>query len=185
MSYFRYRFTYGIKTTAQINALTGIREGESVWNSDCQKPEYVFRSPSATLHWVNEDCVLMYNNSGTTMSTGQVVRISTATGSPVTASCNIARSGEDDWMCGVVFRGGAANSYVVIAQQGKYKVLMVSGQTAVRGNLVTLSTTTGSANRTTAGSTGVFGVQLRTLTAIQVTALGGLVECMIQNYSSN
>jgi hypothetical protein len=184
MTYFRYRFTYGIKTTAQINALTGIKEGQSVWNSDIKKPEYVV-SVAGSLFWTNEDCTIMYNASGATISTGQVVRINTATGSPVTASCNIARSGEDDWMCGVVFRGGAANSYVVIAQQGKYKVLMVSGQTAVRGNLVTLSTTTGSANRTTAGSTGVFGVQLQTLTAIQVTALGGLVECMIQNYSSN
>lgn len=184
MTYFRYRFTYGVKTTAQINALTGIKQGESVWNSDIKKPEYVV-SVSGTLLWTNEDCAIMYNASGATMSTGQVVRMHTTTGTPVATSCNIARSGEDDWMCGVVFRGGAAGSYVVIAQQGKYKVLMVSGQTAVRGNLVTLSTTTGSATRTTAGSTGVFGVQLQTLTAIQVTALGGLVECMIQNYSSN
>ena len=185
MSYFRYRFTYGIKTTAQINALTGIREGESVWTSDCQKPEYVFSSPSATLHWVNEDCVLMYNASGGTMSTGQIVRMQTTTGSPVTASCNIARTGEEDWMCGVVFRGGAAGSYVVIAQQGKYDILMVSGSTSVRGNTAQLSTTTGSALRSTGGGLGTIGIQLRTLTAIQVTALGGLVPCMIQNYSSN
>jgi hypothetical protein len=184
MTYFRYRFTYGIKTTAQINALTGISEGQSVWNSDLKKPEYVV-SVAGSLFWTNEDCAIMYNASGATMSTGQVVRINTSTSSPVSASCNIARSGEEDWMCGVVFRGGAANNYVVIAQQGKYKVLMVSGQTAVRGNTVTLSTTTGSATRTTVGSTGVFGIQLQTLTAAQVTALGGLVECMIQNYSSN
>ena len=189
MSYDRYRFTYGVKTTTQINALTGIVEGQSVWNSDLKKPEYVV-SVAGNLLWSNDDCIVMFNSSGSTMEEGNIVRVSTSTTSPVALSCVLASAGstQDDLMFGVVLRGAATNNYVVIAQQGMYNVKMVTSATTARGSLVSLSSTLGRGQLTSGtapGTTaGVIAVMLQTLTNGQLASNSYLVKCMIQNFAA-
>jgi hypothetical protein len=192
---FRNYYTYGIKTTAQINALTNLKEGESVWNSDLSKPEYVVNSDGSLL-WVNEDCVVLINNQGSAVTEGDIVKMdyTASTSGAWTKLCtNVTTSPTDDpwFMCGIVFRGGANGSKIVVAQQGIYNVKYRNagaGTVSTRGNLVTFSGTAGQANQLapTTGITtlGTIGVCMITLTNAQLVANNYLVKIMIQSYTS-
>lgn len=196
---FRKYFTYGIKTTAEINLITNLIEGESVWNSDLSKPEYVVNNGGSLL-WVNEDCVVLINNNGSAVNEGEIVKIDitnpppTNSGAYCKLSTNVTSSPTNDnwYMCGVVFRGGNNGSRIVVAHQGLYKVKYRNagaGTVATRGNLVTFSATAGQANQispTTGATTlGTVGVCMQELTNAQLVANNYLVKCMIQNFTAN
>jgi hypothetical protein len=189
MSYDRYRFTYGIKTTNEIASISGIAEGQSVWNSDLKKPEYVV-NVGGNLLWSNDDCIIMLNTSGSPMEEGNIVRITTSTTSPTTLGCVLANAGttQDDLMFGVVLRGAATNNYIVVAQQGMYKVKMITSATTGRGDLVSLSSTLGRGTRTSGtapGTTsGVIAVMMQTFTNAQLASNNYLCSCMIQNFAA-
>lgn len=186
---FRDYYTYGIKTTTEINALTNLQEGQSVWNSDLSKPEYVVND-GGTLLWVNEDCVVCLNNQGSAVSEGDLVRVNNSTAVSSTSIVLQTNSPIDNrWLqFGVVFRGGANGSKVVVAQQGLYKVKFRNagaGTIATSGNIVVYSATAGqvtqvASNVTGASAYGYIGVVMQTLTNAQLVANNYLAKCMIQ-----
>jgi hypothetical protein len=186
---FRNYYTYGIKTTTEINALTNLQEGQSVWNSDLSKPEYVVND-GGTLLWVNEDCVVCLNNQGSAVSEGDLVRINNSTAVSSTSIVLQTNSSLDNkWLqFGVVFRGGANGSKIVVAQQGLYKVKFRNagaGTVATSGNIVVYSVTAGQVTQvlsTVTGSSafGYIGVVMQTLTNAQLVANNYLAKCMIQ-----
>lgn len=187
MSYDEWRFTFGAKTKAQIDAIpqTYMSLGNSVWNSNLMKPEYVNGYSISSTYirkFVNEDCVMLINNTGATLSEGQVVRISN-TG--LTDGVSLATSSNDDYLCGVVYRGAANQDVVVVAIQGEYKVKIYAGEVTlpVAGKIVTVSTTPGEGDMTgaTTGATNNIGVCVENLTAYPSDRL---VKCMIQNFQS-
>ena len=186
---FRNYYTYGIKTTTEINALTNLQEGQSVWNSDLSKPEYVVND-GGTLLWVNDDCVVCVNNQGSAVSEGDLVRINNSTAVSSTSIVLQTNSPIDNrWLqFGVVFRGGANGSKIVVAQQGLYKVKFRNagaGTVATSGNIVVYSATAGQVNQvastvTGASAFGYIGVVMQTLTNAQLVANNYLAKCMIQ-----
>jgi hypothetical protein len=186
---FRNYYTYGIKTTTEINALTNLQEGQSVWNSDLSKPEYVVND-GGTLLWVNEDCVVCLNNQGSAISEGDLVRVNNSTAVPSTSIVLQTNSpiGNRWLQFGVVFRGGANGSKVVVAQQGLYKVKFRNagaGTIATSGNIVIYSATAGQVNQVASNVTGssafgYIGVVMQTFTNAQLIANNYLVKCMIQ-----
>jgi hypothetical protein len=186
---FRNYYTYGIKTTTEINALTNLQEGQSVWNSDLSKPEYVVND-GGTLLWVNEDCVVCLNNQGSAVSEGDLVRVNNSTAVSSTSIVLQTNSSLDNrWLqFGVVFRGGANGSKIVVAQQGLYKVKFRNagaGTIATSGNIVVYSVTAGQVTQVASTSTGAsaygyIGVVMQTFTNAQLIANNYLVKCMIQ-----
>lgn len=186
---FRNYYTYGIKTTTEINALTNLQEGQSVWNSDLSKPEYVVND-GGTLLWVNEDCVVCLNNQGSAVSEGDLVRVNNSTAVSSTSIVLQTNTPIDNrWLqFGVVFRGGANGSKIVVAQQGLYKVKFRNagaGTVATNGNIVVYSATAGQVTQIASTSTGAtafgyIGVVMQTFTNAQLIANNYLVKCMIQ-----
>jgi len=136
-----------------------------------------------TRRFVNEDCVMLVNNTGATLSEGQIVRISN-TG--LTDGVALATASNDDYLCGVVYRGGADKEAVVIAIQGEYKVKIFAGETTlpVVGNIVSVSTTPGEGDMSGAqtGSTNIIGVSSQTITTAYPS--DRLIKCMIQNFQA-
>ena len=137
---------------------------------------------TGSLLWVNEDCVVLINNTGTTLTTGQIVRIGV---SNVSDGCILATTSTDDYYCGVVYRGGVYQQPVVVAIQGEYPVLMINGtgETPIKtGNLIVVSSTPGKGVMTggTIGTTNCIGVCAQT----SVMPADFLVKCMIQNFQS-
>ena len=184
MSFRSRRFTFGSKTTAEIDAITvstnpELTAGMSVWNSDIKKPEYWTGAV-----WTNEDCVLLTNTSGSTILRGRLVRVDVT---QTTVQGVILTDVNEDIMIGVVHRGAANNGTMVIAIQGLYPVKYFATETtSTRGNLIQLSATAGEADQiTTVGSTDVIGVCAESLNSTQMTASGNLVKCFIQTMSSN
>jgi len=116
--------------------------------------------------FVNEDCITLINNTGSSLSVGQIVRISAGS---VIDGCILATTASDDYYCGVVYRGGAYQMPVVIAIQG--------------GNLISVSSTPGEGDMTGSqtGALNVIGVCGETLAAYPGDRL---VKCMIQNFQS-
>jgi hypothetical protein len=184
MSYRSKRFTFGNKTTAQIDAITiatnpELLPGMSVWNSDLRKPEYWTGSV-----WINDDCILLTNTSASTISRARFVKLDV---SQTTTPGAILSTTDNDNMIGVVHRGAAAGGTLVIAIQGLYPCkIWSSDTTSTRGNLVQLSSTAGELDQlsTTTGSAGVVGVVAESLTAAQMTAAGNIVKCFIGIYAS-
>jgi hypothetical protein len=194
---FRNYYTYGIKTTTQINALTNISEGESVWNSDLSKPEYVVND-GGTLLWVNEDCIVCINRQGSAVNEGDLVRIDNTTNLPgayvrLQSDPGLGTPANRYLQTGVVFRGGNDGSKIVVAQQGLYKVKyrnIGAGTTANRGNIVIYSITAGQvieiASTSTGSATyGAIGIVMQQLTNAQIIANNYLVKIMIQNFTAN
>lgn len=186
MSYRARRFTFGNKTTAQIDAITIITNpelvpGMSVWNTDIKKPEYWTGSV-----WTNEDCILLTNTSGSTILRGRLVRIDTTQTTTQGAVLTDTGVQNEDFMCGVVHRNAINGGTLVIAIQGLYQVKYFATETtSTRGNLIQLSSTAGEADQiTTIGSTDVIGVCAESLSIAQMAASGNLVKCMIQTMSS-
>ena len=137
---------------------------------------------TGSLLWVNEDCVVLINNTGTTLTTGQIVRIGV---SNVSDGCILATTSTDDYYCGVVYRGGVYQQPVVVAIQGQYYVKIFAAETTLptAGNLISVSSTAGEGDMTTAqvGALNCIGVCAESLTAYPSDRL---VKCMIQNFQS-
>ena len=134
MSYRSKRFTFGSKTTTEINAITTVTNpelsaGMSVWNSDIKKPEYWTGSI-----WTNEDCIVGTNVGGVTMIQGKLIRTSPSSGGLVLSNNT---SGFEDYLVGVVWRGGAIGGEVVVAVQGLYPCrIWTSDTNSTRGSLI-------------------------------------------------
>lgn len=128
MSYFSERFTYGRKTTAQIAALTGMQQGDTVWNTTIKKREYY----TGTV-WTNDDCVILTNGEGSAVGEGKLMYLSAAN------TVMLADDVDNDFFIGVVFRGAAAGGELVIATKGVYKIEFNPSSLPNIGNFANLS----------------------------------------------
>ena len=158
MSYFSTPYKYGIKTAAQIAAIsTSILEvGDNVFNSDLAKEEYWTGS-----NWINDDCVQMTNTQGATLEIGRIVGVNQGLPNSTVASCDLMTNVENDWQIGIVYKSAANNAQVAIACLGKYKVYFDTGTSSVtRQHIAQIGTTQGQASSTgtKTGGTGAVGV---------------------------
>lgn len=171
MSYFSTPYKFGIKTAAQIAAIsTSVLEvGDNVFNSDKAKEEYWTGN-----NWINDDCVEMKNTQGATLNVGEIVGVNQALSSSTVASCDRMTNTENDWQLGVVYSPALDNAQVVIACLGKHKVFFSTGTTSVtRQHIAQISTTQGQASSTGAktGGTGAVGVIAESFAVMPVDRL--------------
>lgn len=124
MSYKVIPYTYGKRNNTDINSLTGMSIGDTVFNYDTQLVE-IYNG----VLWVDERSV-MYKIAGTeVVSLGECVKTNT--------NGEILRTGASDKnkFAGVVTRGGSSTGYATVAFAGKVQVLagasIVSGQSLV------------------------------------------------------
>jgi hypothetical protein len=142
MSY-RNNYTYGEKTTAQIKALTGMTQGQTVWNNEYHRMEWYTGSV-----WLNEMGATVI--AGETLVQGELVGISVA------GKALKMIDGDEVWGIGVVHHGGVLDDVVCIINMGQ--CLVMGGATTVLGQYATLhASTAGRMNDTTAASSGTFG----------------------------
>ena len=160
MATYTDKFTkFGNKTKAQIDALSAtytLAAGDNVYNTDINKEEYWTGT-----NWINDDCVEVLNQSGTTVSVGQVVSIDNGLPAASQATIELAVLAADDWHIGVVYRGGTNGSKVIVACKGYYKVKFTAATTTTtRQHIAQLTTTAGDASSTAAkvGGVGSIGV---------------------------
>lgn len=173
MSYYKERFTYGRKTTAQIAALTNMQQGDTVWNTDIKKREYY----TGTV-WTNDDCVILTNAELTTVTEGKLVYISG------TNAVSLTDDLDNDYFVGVVFRGAVSGGELVIAIKGVYKVEFTSGTLPTIGNFANLS----AASNTGTADVGLTGT-VNSIGLVAENYSGGLpidklVRCWIQSHDS-
>ena len=144
---------YGSKTTSEIAALTGMRQGDTVFNTDYGQVEYY-----TSAVWTNDNSVLMIA-SGSTISEGQLVRIAT-NGS---ASLLVTGGNNSRFGIGVCQYGGSSGSTISVRTSGIAKCRTTANTT--RGEYGVFSSTPGAMTRTTAPSTGAIGRILQSVTS--------------------
>lgn len=178
MATYSNRFTkFGNKTKAQIDALSAsytLEQGDNVYNTDINKEEYWTGT-----NWINDDCVEVVNNSGATLSLGQVVGIDNNLLAATQATVELADSTTDNWHIGVVYRGGANGAKVIIALKGYYKVKFTAATTnTTRQHIAQLTATLGEVNSTASkvGGAGSIGVIAETYASVPADKL---VYCWI------
>jgi len=159
MSYKANSTTYGGKTKSQIASLTGMSQGDSVYNTDINRIEYYTGSI-----WANEDLVVcVIDSGGGTFSEGQCCHwVNDGTYQKAVALSQEVNSGE---FAGIVYRGGTgAGTEIVVAWKGIYPVKFEGATTANFG--VSLSSTTNGDNLSEGSvSVGHFGIVLETIGA--------------------
>ena len=133
---------YGRKTTAQIAALTGMSEGDTVFNTDYHVVEWYTGDV-----WTNDSCVLMVASE--TIAQGECVSIDTSGEAELITTTNDARG------IGVCHYGGVVNDTISIIVQGKAAVL--AGATVVLGQYLVPDSTAGRMTDTTSASSGAAG----------------------------
>ena len=103
--------TYGVKTTAQMLAITGQQVGDTVFNTNTYK-QHIWNG----YFWMNSDMIMLLNTSGGDLIEGDVVK--TNGDRTVTKTTTSAIN-----FVGVVVYSGTNNNYVAIAiKGGPYKV---------------------------------------------------------------
>ena len=186
MTYFKTPYKYGIKTKAQIDAISTsqLEIGDNVFNSDIGKEEFWTGNT-----WLNDDCVEMTNTQGATVNVGNLVCVNSLITSSPTGSIKFSDTtvANEDRTIGVIYRGGANNAKVVVAGMGLYPVKVTTATTAsgvTRQFIVTTSATAGEAASTGAktGGQGSFGVITKTYAANAIT--GQLINCWINSAES-
>lgn len=169
-------FKYGKKTTTEISNIPtgGLEVGDNVYNTSINKEEVWTGNV-----WLSPDCVEVYNNSGVTLTEGYVVGASISVG----ADKRVTRCYDtiEDRMLGVVFRGGANNTWIAVAQCGVYNVRIGQATAVTRGHLAVIDTSVyqGGVNTTGAktGGSGIVGVFASTGTGL---TQGSLVPIFVQ-----
>ena len=135
----------GKKTKAQIDALSGMIQGDRVWNTDIERFEYYTGSV-----WTNDDCVLLTNRHTATLAEGYFVSVSSSfDDSVILANSNAT-------VIGVVYRGGITGTTMVIAIQGNYNVQF--GATATIGQFCNLNTANGTGTSSASNQVGTVGI---------------------------
>lgn len=150
-------YTYGIKTLAQIEALTGMQTGDTAY---CTSNSRVMTYDGN--FWMCDDFVVMVNRSGLTLNQWDVVIVESS-GITTEASCNTTISAGSPKVAGVVVYSSINGSNCVIAIKGNYKANSSIG--SVKGAPQTTSGTARKVQDNTAFSTseGVFAFSLTDL----------------------
>jgi len=184
MSYFKTPYKYGVHTKAEIDGIptTILEIGDNVFNSDIGKEEFWTGNT-----WINDDCVELTLNQATAAGVGNLMCIDSlittaTTGSVKFSSTTIAN---EDRTIGVIYRGGAQASKVVIAGMGYYqaKVTTATRTAGVTRQHILIPTTTAGESASTGAKTGgqgSFGVITKTYAANAIP-LDRLIYCWINS----
>jgi len=144
MSYRARTTTYGEKTTAEISALTGMSQGDTVFNKEYGMVEWYTGNT-----WVsNASCTIVAARS---ISEGQCVSINSA-GRAVLLDTTAATT---EYGVGVCQYGGGTGTTISVRQHGLAKCLAAASLT--NGQYATRSSTPGSITQTTSPSIGALG----------------------------
>jgi len=151
MSYGKNSTTYGLRTTAEVTALTGMKQGDTAFNTTIGKLEYYTGNI-----WINDDCVEARNATGETFDDG--FTLAWVNNGTYQGAVELANDLDDNDMAGVVFRttGNGAGDYVAVAYKGMYQVFMNFAYSAGNGVILDAAVA-GEAAPTVTASTGVFG----------------------------
>jgi len=153
MSYQALPYTYGARTEAQIDSISGMRSGATVFNTTSQYMEtYNGRV------WMDERsvCFKVAAEPGT-VSKGQLLK-TTSTGE-VQLAVNSSSQGEREKFCGVATRA-SVSGFVAVAHCGKVKAL--AGGPIVRGRGAVIDGTAGRFDDVTSPASGTLGMTLET-----------------------
>lgn len=159
-------YTYGLKTLSQIDSITGMVDGETVYCTDHN------RILTYGDEWMCSDFVMMKNRSGGALSRWDIVVVESG-GTSTEISCDTTVSSADGSVVGVVVFGGASDGdNTAIAIKGNWRVNV--DEAISLGEPLTTSTTAGEAQGN-AGSYygGVFGW------ATESSVGAGTVDCLI------
>lgn len=200
MSYRKQWYTFGIRSRSAIELMpeNALNNGDTVFNVDIDKPEYVYTPSYATNPddriWMNEDCVYV-DDLERTSYIGNIVQVRTddifsGPGNQTTwvQKCGTGVPFYVGQFLGVVYRIPIGTDVFnpsygrAVAIQGIYNVKFTSATTNVTaGNLAIISSTAGEASQTgSTASTGVIGVIMETKTL----GVDKLAKVMIQSFSS-
>ncbi|PNX51463.1 MAG: hypothetical protein BV456_03105 [Thermoplasmata archaeon M8B2D] len=155
-------YTYGPKSTSEMELILNPKIGDTCFNTDWKKLAYYDGDI-----WLCDQIIKFTNNSGGTLSTGDVVILHQSS----SESVNTTTTASDINVLGVIVKGGDDSEFVSVAIKGIWDVL-VTATTAI-GDGLYASTTAGSASPNTNGSVGVFAQ------AVAVRTGAGLVKAMI------
>lgn len=158
------RYTYGVKTLAELRVLTGMSTGDTAFCSD----NFRLMTYDGQL-WMCNDFIKLTNVSGVTLNPGDIVAqsITTARSCVRINTAGVAR------LTGPIVFGGANNSPVAVAIYGIYDVNATTSTN--HGDFANSSTTLGQATSTTTMTAGVFGVY------VSSNAAAGLAKCFIRS----
>lgn len=141
------RWTYGVKTLSELDSLTGMVTGETVFCSDAKRPMTYDGDV-----WMCGDFVKMTNSSGGTLGRGDVVVVDTAEESATTTTTNA-----DDNVLGVVVFGATNTNPMAVAIFGLYDV-KTDATTCTPGDYCKTDNVAGWTQTTTTMGTGFFGI---------------------------
>ena len=157
-------YTYGKKTLSQIDSITGMVRGETVYCTDHNR---IFTYED---DWMCSDFIRLENGSGGTLNRWDVVI--NEPGAGVTVTCDTTTTAGNGQVLGVVVFGGSAGSQVVVAIKGNWRANC--DEAIDIGDALTTSTTAGEAQLNTGSYYGgVFGW------ATETTGAAGPVDCII------
>jgi hypothetical protein len=161
------RYTYGVKNTlADVAAIGGvIATGDTVF---CLENNRMMTYDTNNI-WMCNDFIKLINNSGVTLSKGDVVVIDTTSAESVTRTTTQGNA----LVIGPVVFGNDVNRPVAIAISGVYDV-RTNGSTNA-GDYALTSTTAGAGDSTTTMGDGFFGVY------VAQNAAAGLTKCFIRS----
>ncbi|MCP4568973.1 MAG: hypothetical protein GY841_15465 [FCB group bacterium] len=129
-------YTYGIiATAAAMQAISSPSDGESCFCTELGSP---FHWQGNT--WQTDKSIEVVNNSGYTVSEGDVVVPSTSTANSVT----MTTSSNYKFVAGTVLLGGTNGSYITVAIGGFWLVYVLNACSP--GHMLVTSTTLGAAN---------------------------------------
>lgn len=128
MSYKALPYTYGKRTTTQIDSLTGMSIGDTVFNTTSQLLE-IYNG----ILWIDERSVMFKIDAGESIAVGNTARTLT------TGEIEKASSSDKNSFCGVVARLNSGEpTHAAVAFAGKIQAL--AGQALVSGQSVVLYT---------------------------------------------
>jgi hypothetical protein len=158
-------YTYGLKTLSQIDSITGMVDGETVYCSDYNK---IFTWDD---YWMCSDFIVVTNSAGATLDRWDVV-IGATGGTASVPACATTTTAGNGKVLGVIVFGGVDTATVVIAVKGNWRANCDEAMTT--GNDITTSTTAGE-GQFNAGSysAGVFAL------ATETTGGAGACNCII------
>ena len=138
MSYQALPYTYGALTNAQINALTGMSAGDTVFNTTSQMLEIY----SGQL-WVDERSVQFKIKEGVTCQYGNTMMTTT------NGEVELADDTYPGRFCGIVVKG-PTDGFVSVAHAGRVEA--IAGSSIVSGRFAETYGAAGKINDSTAGT---------------------------------
>lgn len=167
MSYKPIPFTYGAKTLAEINALTGMQEGDTVYNTTWQ----IIEIYSGT-NWVNNQSVEYVTTNITVIPPSGTIPSGDRSGDPypddggynisqdTNGKCELGNADQNDHL-GCKIRGistSGVGERIVVAFSGKWPLFMEND--ANKGEFVVIDSTSGNFRATTSATSDHVGTVL-------------------------